>query len=345
MNRPTPNNHMMLQKAEWYEIEQILRETYDIWSPGLSRDQYKEYIFRQMSHPWARQHFEYLILRNESGLPFSSLKYYRISLTNAGQVYDFVGLGAIYSQRKFRKQGYGKRIIELSIEKAVAENRQGLMLFSDIDPKYYQQFGFVDLGNKKFYIELANGPAIKSQAVVERLELRPEVLDKLYRYYRRWLCSQAFGVVRSPTYWHFKLWRERFLFQHSRLAWPAMELVSINRKQDDSGYCLIEYGGSLLRILEMAASQSALPELWQAVIQRAQELQIRRISGWESILSHLGPGFSLRQLTTLAPVAPYCRSISFVEKTCGRCMILPLTPAVSNWISARPTPLLELDHL
>ncbi|MBX9694841.1 MAG: GNAT family N-acetyltransferase [Cyanobacteria bacterium] len=336
---------MMLRRAESYEVEQILRETFDIWSPGLTRDQYRQYIFSQMTHPWSRKHFEYLILQNPDGPPFSSLKYYRIFFMHAGKTYNFIGLGAIYAAKRYRKQGYGRRIIELAIEKARSEGCDGILLFSDIDPKYYAKFGFADLGNKKFYLELVSGPLAKGNVLVERIDVRPELIDKVDRYYRRWLCSQQFGVVRSPVYWHFKLWREMYLFEHSRLAWPALELISLNNKQSDSGYCLIEHGGNLLRILEMVASESAYGELWKAAIMRAQELQIRRISGWESILSALGPGFSLRQLTTLAPVAPYCRSIGFVEKTNGRSMILPLNPEVSRWMVAQPTPILELDHL
>src|SRR5690606_5944772 len=115
---------------------------------------------------------------------------------------------------------------------------------------------------------------------------------------------------------------------------------------EDGGYCLIEYGGNLLRVLEMIGTDSAVEQLWLAVIMKAQQEDINRISGWESALGSLSPGKSASPFgSSSAQLRRYIRSSRFEEKIMGKCMILPIAPEVSPLLDFKPCPILEMDHL
>lgn len=416
-----------LEVAEWRDIQNILRQTFEIWSPGLTRDKYLEFIWLQMQHPWTRSNYQHLMLRDKerSKTALASMKYYNINMASRGRTYKFAGFGAIYSRKDVRGQGYGSRLIDLCIDKAHGDGCQGIMLFCDIDPSYYTRFGFVDMSNEKFFLALSDeafeskaplsdtssgggtgttlvttsGGASGRAAVTKSdgvsgatgaagsddasrmtgatssddilatipgtaahhdihldsdfdtliqyrfLDTNPDTVDFVARHYMRWLRRRPFGVERSNLYFHFKIFRENFLAEHSQLSWPRIELVTINREMA-SGYAIIEYGGRVVRILELVGDDETRRLLWIGIIRRARQLDAIRISGWESILFDLMPGFSLAQFETIdSSLTRSMRTLLFLDKTRGRSMILPLCKEVEIWPSVIPNPILEFDHL
>src|SRR5579883_56154 len=219
-----------LEVAEWREIQNILKETFDIWSPGLTRDKYLEFIWQQMQHPWTRGNYRYLMIRanQRASTPLASMKFYRINMSARGRTYPFAGFGAIYTRQDVRKEGLGTELINLCIKKAREEGCFGVLLFSDIDPKFYSRFGFQDMSNQKFFLALADDakeaddPEESGDPTTTRsfLDTTPDTIDFLTRHYQRWLRGRPFGVERSSIYFHFKIFRENFLAENSRLSWP-----------------------------------------------------------------------------------------------------------------------------
>lgn len=369
-----------LEQAEWRDIQNILKETFEIWSPGLTHEKYLEFIWMQLQHPWARNNYEYLMTREgaRSESPLASMKYYKISLASRGRSFPFAGFGAIYSRMDVRGQGYGRELIELAIDKARKEGCQGIMLFSDIDPKYYERFGFIDMSNQKFFLALEEDlnagefepnpivddsfdrgassrsltaadqmfpPELESIIQYRFLDTSAEQIDLVTRHYGRWLRRQQFGVERDSLYFHFKIFRENFLADHSNLAWPRLELVTVNMDMS-SGYAIIEYGGRVVRILELVGDEETRRYLWLGVLMRARQLNAIRISGWESILADLGPGYSVHQFETIdSSLAKSMRTLLYAQKLRGRYMLLPFCPEVERWTYSFPNPILELDHL
>ncbi len=365
-----------LEQADWCDIQRILKETFDIWSPGLSREKYINFIWRQMQHPWSKRNYSYLILRDGKGspTPAASLKYYRLRISSKGISYPFIGLGAIYTRKDLRGRGFATDLIKLVLDKASSEGNHGVILFSDIPPSFYREFGFYDLNNEKFILTLSDqhqspptqegssrgssptGDTVAWRRVVnvdgaaiavntKYLTTERGMIDFVTKHYRRWLRGQPYGLERSSTYFHFKVFRENYLADNSVLAWPRLELLT-REGDDQSGYAIIEHGGRVLRILELVGNSEERRILWNGIFARAQDLQAIRISGWESILTDLIPGFSLAQFSTFDDNIRYnCKSLMFADKIKGRSMLLPFNPELKNWLTICPCPFLELDHL
>jgi Predicted acetyltransferase involved in intracellular survival and related acetyltransferases len=355
---------MNLQPASGNDLSAIFRETFSIWSPGLTRDEYCEYMWRISVLPWAKRHLEFLVLKAKDEVA-ASLKYNQLTFRHRSQSYKFVGLGAVYTQTRFRNQGYASQLMELAIDKAVSEGADGMFLFSDIDPAFYTRFGFVEVGNQNVHLMMARhipslstsnvgGPAIEQRDLEARLaELNCTVTTATFgehpalmlKHYRRWLHTQLFGVDRDEDYFAYKLWKENFLSSRSRIGWPRLELIIKNGGDADGGYALTEHGGRVLRVLELVGTEGARIDLWRALRVRAQQLNAVRISSWESILQDLNPGFSLNQLAAMSDELRCFDSLTFTERARTRCMILPIKIDVANWALWQPCPILELDHL
>lgn len=355
---------MNLQPATGNDLSAIFRETFSIWSPGLTRDDYLEYMWRISLLPWAKRHLEFLVLKAKDDVA-ASLKYNQLTFRHRNQPYKFVGLGAVYTQKRFRNQGYASQLMELAINRAVSEGSDAMFLFSDIAPAFYTRFGFVEVGNQNVHFMMARHLLSSSPSTVEAqansqsgLEARLSELkctivpatfsehpSYMLKHYRRWLHSQLFGVERDEDYFAYKLWKENFLSSKSRIAWPRLELIIKNGGDADGGYALTEHGGRVLRVLELVGTESARIDLWRALRVRAQQLNAVRVSSWESILQDLNPGFTLNQLAAMSEDLRCFDALTFTERARTRCMILPIKVDVANWALWQPCPILELDHL
>jgi predicted N-acetyltransferase YhbS len=327
---------MQLVTADWREILQVLKESFEIWSPGLDRQSYYHYVWRQMSHVWSRSHFRFLVYRDGETI-VASCKLYEIDLAGRGKTHRFAGIGAVFTQTAFRGQGHARRMLRGIIDRCRRQGYAGLLLFSDIGAQYYQELGFVDLGCNEFFVympDAENGELGFGQVpeVAALLKLEPRVtpvelshIPILARHYNRWLRHQSFGFARSEHYWSFKLRRELFLHTHSRWSWPRMELVEL--AEPGPGYALIEYSAKTLRALEIIGPAETRIQLWQSLLSLALKRGARRLRAWEG----LRPDFLKR---------PH-----LADRQWGCPMILPLSAEIEAWTSFHPCPILELDHL
>lgn len=332
------NKGVMLDTADWSDILEVLHETFQIWSPGLDRQTYYHYIWRQVSHPWARKHYRFLVYR-QGGKPVASLKLYSVDLIRRSSVYHFAGLGALYTQESFRSLGYASRLLAETIERSRSDGCAGLVLFSDIGPNFYGKFGFQALGCNDFLVSMPDAPAEKLPSLPEPelasfLALQPQVcpvelehIDWLERHYRQWLRRQPFGFARSDQYWSFKLSRELYLNQESRWSWPRIEVVSVGSGPLDAGYALIEYSARTLRILEIIGPEASRTLAWQNLFSLALKRGARRIRAWEGLYPE------------------GARHLKLSPREWGCPMILPLRKEVESWVDIRPCPILELDYL
>lgn len=360
---------MKLETAEWQTLLPVFRETFKIWSPGLSRQDYLEYQFKQANHPWARRNLRHLILRDQDKI-VSSLKMSTIELQTRGQTFRLGGIGAVYTQMESRNRGYASELIQKTIELAKQESYDGLLLFSDIDCDFYARFGFEELGAADLLIHI---PIIKGKAqfpeqitgqdagsiMIElngrRFEtaherLSPEHLDFTARHYGQWLRRQPYGIVRDSSYFSYKLMRETFLHNRSRTAWPAISLTKVSCNGVPGGYAITESAGGVLRILEIAAPPEFREVLWTTLLVRALQEKLMRIRAWEGLASDFSPGFNLKQLIKSAgldEILPdgYKGQLNYYDRTWGKGMLLPFDDRLAALAMTAPCPLVELDHL
>jgi GNAT superfamily N-acetyltransferase len=151
-------------------LQQILDETYPIWNDGLSRERYGQFWDAQRLTPWGRTHLDRVALI-ENGAPVSSAKRYDLSARIEGRIRRILGIGAVFTLRPQRGRGAAGRLLEAMLDEAVAEGYEYAMLFSEIDPAFYQKLDFVPIPvvESTLQVTLKGGsPAILMRAGDER---------------------------------------------------------------------------------------------------------------------------------------------------------------------------------
>jgi len=346
---------MSLDLATWIELLPVLRENFALWSAGMKQGVYKEYLFQQINHTWARRHFRYVIFK-ENGRAVSSCKLYEFEFASRGQTYSFLGIGAVFTLNAFRGRGYATKMLEEVIELARSEERAGLLLFSDIGNSIYTEVGFEPVGALEFaiYLEPSDSVEVEVKPHVEKTggvnadadacRLKPaiseEAISEILRIHSGWLRRQPFGIVRNRGYLNFKLGRERYLHLHSNLSWPTIQIKFVHNSYNDCGYALFEQSGAIMRVFEVIGSQNSCRQLWQELYEKAVKEKIKRIRGWEGAVTDFAPGFKFAEISKKNEEG----KIFCFERDWGVPMLMTFKPELENWDSAFPCPLLEIDH-
>jgi GNAT superfamily N-acetyltransferase len=365
---------MILETASWNDILPILRTNFRIWSPGLSQSDYRHYIWSQLHSPWSRRNLRYIILR-VAGETRASCKTYEISVRSRSQTFSFAVLGAIFTPEKFRGQGFATDLIEGLIDRFQEQSLDGILLYSDIDPEFYESLGFDKMGSSEFLINLPedkqksetsrqseyiNGLCREYKSLVPNKSndnganssgtchldpgLESQMIAEMTRCHSRWLRRQPFGIERTEDYFDYKLGRERFIAAHSKLGWPDITLTTVNFANSDFGYALTECSGITMRVLEVIGSENANKLLWRHLYDRAVASGIKRMRGWESIISEFAPTFSFREiLPESSKVKGAQCKIRSLEREWGMPMFFALNDRLRSWFKTFPCPLLELD--
>jgi predicted N-acetyltransferase YhbS len=123
-------------------LEQILRESFDIWGDGLGPGQYAAFWEAQLRTSWGRTHLDRVALVENGGVT-SSAKRYDLSARLDGRIRRIIGVGALFTSPARRGRGGAKRLLDLILDRAVAEGYEFALLFSEIDPAFYEDFDFV----------------------------------------------------------------------------------------------------------------------------------------------------------------------------------------------------------
>jgi len=312
-----------IEAAQWQEILPILRQTYRIWAVGLDRGQYSDYIRLQMTLPWARKNYRYLISRHKKQIT-SSCKLYSVELSARGKSYRLAGIGAVYTQDEVQGLGYGTRFIENVIKLSKKQNYDGLLLYSEIGTEFYERCGFQQLANHDFSISLPAAGARASSPAFAISSLTLDHIPFIQQQYSRWLRRQAYGFNRSADYLAYKLTREAFMHQYSSLDWPQLQIITVD-SPEARGYAIFESASHTLRMLETIAPPQLETTLWEQLLIVAQQQNITRIRGWQSC-------------------QPQHLRVDHQERYWGWPMLLPFNKELASWTQISPCPLLELDH-
>jgi predicted N-acetyltransferase YhbS len=355
---------MALELATWTELLPILRETFEIWAAGLPEDLYRQYVWRQINHPWSRKHQQYVVYR-QMGAVVSCCKIYQYTFMSRGRPLLITGIGGVFTAEKERGKGYGKSMVADIVARAKSEEKAGVMLFSDIGEALYDELGFEAFSAVDFYIELdrfrLNGANVVESESLDSIQLQPdaqeiirletglpsEVLDEMVRHYGRWLARQPFGFVRDQEYLAFKLGREEFLVKYSSLDWPKKTIWFRPDRQNDFAYAITENTESSLRILELIGPEAGRQALWNAIFRFALDRGFARIRGWEAVIKDFAPSFSLAQIFRPESRGAFNRRalpIYSTERSWGLPMLLPFDEQLHDWWNYFPCPFLELDH-
>lgn len=331
----------MLRLLEPFEINQVLADNFSIWSPGLDRTRYRHYQWWQFKTPWGRRHLQYYGHFEEAGKLAASCKRYDFEWAARTKTYRIAGIGAVFVPQRNRGKSYGLEMLKEMAELCGAEGYDAIFLNSDIDPAYYAKLGYHLFDASSFSIKTTDewlASAIKEldslvdNSLDESFSIRSVVdadFAEMCRHHKRWLRDRNYGLIRSEDYWRYKVGRELYLFQNSRLRWPKMDIMTDNYGEFNSGYALFEQAGEYLRVLEVIGKESVRNSLWAQILRLAKRRKIATLRGWKVM-------------------APPLKHLNFSKRDWSFPMICPLkeehAEEMISWTKQHPPNMLELDH-
>lgn len=327
-----------LELADLDDVRIAVSQHHGTWGAGLTKDLYYDFNGWHFQHPWGRRYYRCFVLRKDSRI-VSSCKIYSLEFQSHSRRYRVAGIGGVFTPEYARGKGYASQMMQLVVKRCRAENYDAILLFSDIEPSFYEAFDFELLPDNDFHIWM-NAPELEQYIMsdagfVEDIQahesditpLSPDLAPHLVRHYRRYLQRQPYGVVRDENYFDFKI--RRILYRVGKvLEWPTPEVISLNLEQGrDGGYAIIEHNGKIMRVLEVIGSEETCDALWRNILRTALLRRVHLVRGWESAV----PSFR--------------RYVRWTQRLdWSRPMLHWINPACEAWLDEDTCPLLEFDH-
>ena len=199
---------MRLIPASGAVLDQILSESHEIWSDGLSRQGYARFNAAQMRTAWGAERLHRLALVSDSGDLLSSAKRYDFAARLDGSSVEVVGIGAVFTPTAIRGRGHGRAIVQEVTAAAAREGADLALLFSEIDPAYYAHAGFLPVPRRELVIraeEKPGAPMVLVRAGEERDIAAVAALAHTMAQRHR------FALIPSPDLLRFSLSKKRLL--------------------------------------------------------------------------------------------------------------------------------------
>ncbi len=122
-------------------LERILDDTFPIWGEGLDRAAYARYNRAQLATPWGSTRLRRVALA-DNGRLLATAKRYELNGRLDRQPVRILGLGAVFTPEAERGHGHAGTLLRHLLDDAAADGFGLALLFSEIDPGYYERLGF-----------------------------------------------------------------------------------------------------------------------------------------------------------------------------------------------------------
>jgi predicted N-acetyltransferase YhbS len=133
---------MRLLVAHGPLLDEIVDLTYPIWNEGLTRRAYAQWNAAQIRTSWGSNHLARVALVDDAGSLLATAKRYQLRATLDGREVGAVGIGAVFTPESLRRRGHASRLIEMLVDEATTRGDALAMLFSEIDPAFYERLSF-----------------------------------------------------------------------------------------------------------------------------------------------------------------------------------------------------------
>jgi GNAT superfamily N-acetyltransferase len=260
-------------------LHQILRESFPIWNDALGFEEYVKFWEAQLRTPWGSRHLDRVAMV-EKGSVTSSAKRYDLSARIEGRLRRVIGIGAVFTSPERRGQGGAKALLEAIIETAQAEGYEYALLFSEIDPAFYEQLDFVPVPLLESCLEASRrggAPAMLVRAGDDR-DL-PAIVEMSAPRTR----NARFSLDRSEDWIRFGLTKRRLL---SGLGPPGLREIEFLVAEE--GHQAVAYVISMVHhgcwFIEDAGDRdpagARVGAMLQVMLARAPHLAAPPICGW-----------------------------------------------------------------
>ena len=261
------------------ELRAAHANAHDVWSMGLPL---AAHIQRRLTAAHHRR--ATWIVGTLAGRVVCCLGLHPLEFQLRGAKVPGVGVASVHTLAEFRGRGFAPQLIAWSEEYARTRGAQLSVLFSDVNPNYYERMGY----------QLA--PAHRGEAIVaERLASAQRLLDEgnarlepfvaatnlemLQRIYTDDHGREPLSIARSEEYWRYLIARQ-----------PDDEFAMLLVGGRPVGYARWKVAGDALFLRDLAVvsdetsgrapGRSQRDLLFAGLIRRASEKGLARVVGW-----------------------------------------------------------------
>jgi predicted N-acetyltransferase YhbS len=261
--------------------EHILDLTYPIWNEGLTRRAYGQWNDAQMRTPWGRLHLSRVALTDQAGALLATAKRYRFRARLDGASADVLGIGAVFTPEPVRGRGHASRLIEALVNEAKADGASLAMLFSEIDPRFYERLGFrrVPVDQVRIAVHEKGGG---TPAMLVRGGHQSD-LQSLSAMHDTRITHARFALERQPAHIEFMLARKRLL---AGLGPPGLRHVEFHVVEEGASavaYVMLSvdaHGWTLTEAGDRDPAGARLGAMLQTLIAREPSQQRPAIRAW-----------------------------------------------------------------
>ncbi|MDE0737271.1 MAG: GNAT family N-acetyltransferase, partial [Pirellulaceae bacterium] len=252
------------------------RNVHEFWDGGRTLEEHLQWLSTSPQHNRARWCVGCI-----DDQVVVSLGCYPVQLSWQGEQITTILIGAVYTLPAYRGRGYAPRLLAWVEEQERQRGAGASGLFSDIDPDYYERFGYERCDSWELKISVK--AALETEAT--RWTLRPidphQQLPRLRQWYEASQRNLSVWLVRDDAYWQYML--------NKSAADCFFELVDT---QDEShGYVRLQAKADSWVIRDWGLAQpgtASLEDMLVAIVQQASQQGITAIGGWLPLLE----GFS-----------------------------------------------------
>lgn len=265
---------------------EALTATHELWSGGRTLAERVDKTAALMAEFPGKLTFAGVV--NDKGSLVASLKRYRLSLIVSGEPVPAVGLGAIFTDPALRRKGAAAHLISEVLREAFGSGARAALLFSDIDPGYYQARGFHLLPASTAWAEVG------SMAVDATLSLAPAAAGDLP--FMMTLRSEAHHPLMIRPHAdaeHWKFFRKMNFTGQDHLLLRGGEPV---------GYLSAVVETDALWVEEVFCRKGVPAEAaWGAARRLAESQGLKRVGTWVDP-DYPNPGFTLEKRKKAVPM-------------------------------------------
>jgi GNAT superfamily N-acetyltransferase len=303
-------------------LERILNDTFPIWGEGLDRAAYGKYNRAQLAAPWGSTHIRRVALV-ENGRLLATAKRYDLTGRIEGGPVRILGLGAVFTPVAERGHGHAATLLRRLMDDAAAEGFGLALLFSDIDPRYYEHLGFRQLPVNQVALSVRPGKHLGTPMIPLRSGDFGD-LASLVEMNAAQSAGCRFSLVRDADYIRQAITKKRLLAACGRPGHRTVEFLVVEEGGRAAAYAVLFEVGEFAMITECGdrdPSGGRVGALLQAVLARDPARPLRLRAWWP-------PDFRPPQVDVVAHEVPPITM-----------MMRPLGPHV--W----PDPPLEVPHI
>jgi predicted N-acetyltransferase YhbS len=259
-------------------LERILDETFPIWGEGLDRNGYGRYNRAQLGTPWGSTRLRRVALVDRGRL-LATAKRYELSGRLDGHPVKVLGLGAVFTPESERGHGHAASLLRRMLDDAAGGGFGLALLFSEIEPHYYERLGFRRLPVNQVALSVRPGTR-KGTPMIPMRSGDTGDLASLVEMNAAQSAGYRFALARDADHIRQAITKKRLLAACGRPGHRSVEFLVVEEGGRAAAYAVLFEVGEFVMVSESGDRDPAggrVGALLQAVLARdpARRLQIR----------------------------------------------------------------------